>query len=569
MFFKKLSSILFLIVFFVRPQLTPAQIPTQTWRNHPYVSAAKGIAIADNFVYFFTVNGFFRLNKVNKAIETLTENDELNDKIVTALSFNPTENSLIVGYASGNLDVIKLNSVAEFDEITEINSLKNSAVIKENKKINKISVGNNRTFCATDFGLIELDFKTKQIKETYRNIGPNGSSVRVLDVKIANDSLFLKTPSGILGGSLSPNVNLLFYGNWKTFTNSNRFVFLTQLPINQLITKINDVAIDNQNYYWIADENNGLVSDFQGNWQAYKAKGIPETTGNLVKNEDTIYFNSESKLFKFLNNEWALSTENVIKQTTVLDNYNNSWRISDGSLVVEKNNDQYTYGQANGINGFVNAIALSSDDLIWVATNNGVYAVASSSDAVVKPQNAFAPIFGNQRLLLQQNVTSVSIDAGNRKWFGTTNGLFHFSENTDDLLNYFTTENSLLYDNQIITTKINNTGEVFVQSKLGVVSYQSDASTPTNSFEKVRLYPNPIRPNFSGVFTIDGLQQNTNIKITDVVGNVVATLVSNGGTAAWNLKLPDGRRASTGVYMVLLVSDNLQEKFVGKFAIVN
>ena len=64
-------------------------------------------------------------------------------------------------------------------------------------------------------------------------------------------------------------------------------------------------------------------------------------------------------------------------------------------------------------------------------------------------------------------------------------------------------------------------------------------------------YPNPVRPNYGGMIAITGLMENTVVNIVDAGGNLVCKTKSHGGTATWDGNLPDGRRATPGVYTAL------------------
>ena len=64
-------------------------------------------------------------------------------------------------------------------------------------------------------------------------------------------------------------------------------------------------------------------------------------------------------------------------------------------------------------------------------------------------------------------------------------------------------------------------------------------------------YPNPVRPDYGGMISITGLMDNTVVNIVDASGNLVCKTKSHGGTAVWDGKLPDGRRATAGVYTAL------------------
>ena len=87
----------------------------------------------------------------------------------------------------------------------------------------------------------------------------------------------------------------------------------------------------------------------------------------------------------------------------------------------------------------------------------------------------------------------------------------------------------------------------------GLVSYMSDATRPEESYdeEKVYAYPNPVTPDYDGVITIVGLKANSNVKIINTAGRLVAEGTSLGGTFTWNGRTPQGQRVATGVYYVL------------------
>ena len=60
-----------------------------------------------------------------------------------------------------------------------------------------------------------------------------------------------------------------------------------------------------------------------------------------------------------------------------------------------------------------------------------------------------------------------------------------------------------------------------------------------------------MRPDYTGWITITGLMDNSLVKITDSVGNVVYTATSNGGMVTWDGCRADGEPVTTGVYYVL------------------
>jgi hypothetical protein len=79
----------------------------------------------------------------------------------------------------------------------------------------------------------------------------------------------------------------------------------------------------------------------------------------------------------------------------------------------------------------------------------------------------------------------------------------------------------------------------------------SDAIEPAKNFSDIYAYPNPVHPNYHGVVTIRGLMANTEVRIMDASGNLVATIFGNGGEVVWDMTNTQGNRVASGIYTVL------------------
>jgi ligand-binding sensor domain-containing protein len=112
-------------------------------------------------------------------------------------------------------------------------------------------------------------------------------------------------------------------------------------------------------------------------------------------------------------------------------------------------------------------------------------------------------------LLGTERINAIAVDGANRKWMGTeSSGLYLLSEDGLETLEHFTTDNSPLPSNQILSIAIDpRSGRVFVGTGAGLVSYQGDATEGEESLSQETLYayPNPVRPEYQGVITIAGL----------------------------------------------------------------
>jgi len=220
----------------------------------------------------------------------------------------------------------------------------------------------------------------------------------------------------------------------------------------------------------------------------------------------------------------------------------------------------------------VNDIAKDIDGSIWVGTNIGaaVFYNPTAATRVTTSINAVTPIFEGRPILESEQVTAIAIDGGGRKWFGTRrSGIYLYDKEISRSLQYFNTENSPLPSNNILDICINKvSGEVFIATDLGIVSYRSDATDPDVDGNKIVVFPNPVTPNYQGILGIRGLPENSEVKITDAAGRKVFEGKSNGGGLSWNLQDYNNRKAKTGIYFVYASNEDGTDTLVGKFAVV-
>jgi len=215
---------------------------------------------------------------------------------------------------------------------------------------------------------------------------------------------------------------------------------------------------------------------------------------------------------------------------------------------------------------------LNSDNggQMWVGTDQGVAYFPDPRKVFDGPINAIRPLFEGRYLLRDEKVISILTDGGNRKWIGTQNGVWLFDAFGEKQYQYFNESNSPLLSNNVLSIEVQSqTGEVFFATDRGMVSYRSDATESEFTFNKVKIFPNPVPASFNGLVGISGLATDATVKITDVSGKLVWQAMANGGTASWNVQDYNGDRPSTGIYLVLAITREGTESIVGKIAIVN
>jgi hypothetical protein len=201
------------------------------------------------------------------------------------------------------------------------------------------------------------------------------------------------------------------------------------------------------------------------------------------------------------------------------------------------------------------------DGEVWVGTGEGL-SIFYNPDAIFTDEN-----FDSEQILIEQDgnvqillateiINCIEIDGSNRKWIGTQNsGAYLLSDDGLRQVYHFTSENSPLLSNTVYDIAINHSnGEVYFATENGVIGFFSTATNFDQEMTNVRVFPNPVRPEYDGNITIDGLAYNTNVKITDIQGNILFETESEGGRAVWNGLKYDGGKPATGVYLVYVTT---------------
>ena len=205
------------------------------------------------------------------------------------------------------------------------------------------------------------------------------------------------------------------------------------------------------------------------------------------------------------------------------------------------------------------------DGTIWIGTLSGLI-LAKNPETIFNQNYNFEQIKiprndGTDEadyLLDNESINDIEVDGINRKWIATaSSGVFLVSADGTETIEHFTTENSPLPSNTVLSIAINQkSGEVFFGTDNSIISYQSDTAEGAESFSDIRAYPNPVREDFTGLITIAGLVENTTVKITDMAGNVVYATTSKGSLATWDGTTTDGKRVSSGVYFAVCTTAN-------------
>lgn len=268
-------------------------------------------------------------------------------------------------------------------------------------------------------------------------------------------------------------------------------------------------------------------------------------------------------------------------------------------LVVSRSNNVFFGSYSNGLIGYnsttntfnkmgkgagagnlpstvIRALAIDAQNRLWIGTLKGLrvlYSPGSFFEQGVVPESQAIIILENgvaQELLYEQSITDIEVDGSNNKWIATTSaGVFYLSPNGQKTLLRFTKDNSPLPTNNVQDIAIDPfTGVVYFATTQGLVAYKGTATAPGDNLDKLHAFPNPVRPGFNGNVTIDGLTARANVKITDITGNLVFEETSQGGSVLWDTSAFGKYKVRSGVYLVLVTTDDSIETKVSKIMII-
>ncbi len=233
-------------------------------------------------------------------------------------------------------------------------------------------------------------------------------------------------------------------------------------------------------------------------------------------------------------------------------------------------------GNGNLSNRNVRALEFDNQNRLWIGTLNGLRVLFNTGGFFEDIGNVEAQAIiieedgVGQELLFQQSITDIEVDGSNNKWIATaTSGVFYLSPNGQETLLRFTTDNSPLPTNNVQDITVDEvSGTVYFATSNGLVAFKGTSTAPQETLENVYAFPNPVRPGFNGNVTIDGLTARANVKITDIEGNLVFETTSQGGSVQWDTRAFGKYKVASGVYLVLISTDDALETKIHKLMVV-
>lgn len=344
--------------------------------------------------------------------------------------------------------------------------------------------------------------------------------------------------------------------NWYHSTNSPLEAALSG---NDRYVRIGGVTLDKDKNLWITNCVSSApikVLTAEGEWYSY--------TNTAIANAEII--------------DKILITQNGSKFINLLHSSQAGfYAFDDNGTITDQSDDVSAYyasvmdSQGNTLNASMfYSITEDKDGNIWAGTNIGPLVCYNPDNIESLRFNRIVLADESDYLLNGVRVNAIAVDGSNQKWIATEgSGVFLVNAEGTEVLENFTTDNSPLPTNTVNSIAINpENGKVFFAvDEYGTLSYQGDATEGKADYSDIHAYPNPVRPEHDDKVIITGLMSNSNVKITDIAGNIVYQTKSIGGQVTWNCRNAKGSRVATGIYLVLAATQE-GESVVTKIMVI-
>ena len=204
---KKYFLFSFLFLF---PAVNQAQPAIGQWRTHLPYGTVIDVAVTPGLIYAATPYSLFTFRLQDDKISIFDKVKGLHDLGINKIGYDKKFAQLLVAYSDANIDLVDNKG-----DVTNIPDIFNKYMLGV-KTINNIYFRGNFAYLSCSFGIVVLDMKKHEIKDTYY-IGADGSALNVLDITADDTAMFAATAKGIYYSSLNAT-NPADYQQWHLDT---------------------------------------------------------------------------------------------------------------------------------------------------------------------------------------------------------------------------------------------------------------------------------------------------------------------------------------------------------------
>lgn len=436
------------------------------------------------------------------------------------------------------------------------------------------------------------DWATGKIVPVYPYGVRNTSKESQAEADLRNSKLFYGGPAATLIDPVDPE--LIYH--------VNNFEGLVLVKNREVLCELTSKVIP-INYVWGSHNEKAQFDQFGNLWiGGWAASGsnpmavLPATAVTKLRNDPNSITKSDFEIPSWPSTDYGKLDMNLIfvpntnKMLYILGGWNRSIIGGDNRGTSSCKDDVFVVynaleDQDGGVNNpqFIPCMELDKNNDIWLGTTSGIFILKDMSQLgqsgtsnlkVVRPKVSRNDGTNYADYLLSsETILYIAVDPSNRKWIATqASGLYLVSADGTEILEHYDMDNSPLVSNTIYTVACDQaSNDVLIGTPSGLYLYSSTSAPAADDYSEVYAFPNPVRPDYTGWITINGLMDNSLVKIADMQGSVMWEGRSEGGMVVWDGCNRDGSRVRSGVYLVFASQgpEGSSEGAVAKIVVIN
>ena len=300
------------------------------WETYFSYNSIPSIAEGVNEIYFASYNSIFSYNIFNSQIEKFDTLNELSGDEISAFYHSENNNLIAIGYSSGFLQIINLNS----NSIINIYDILNKPTIPaDRKKINHFYQNEDDLLISTGYGISVYDINAFEFGDTYY-IGDFASMLNISSTIVDENYIYASSPDlGIFRANLESN--LIDFNSWQAIYSGNIYELL--------INENNILFYDDFNLMSIKNEEIITLSTLQNE---IKNVSINDSKIIIISEDNCIIYNNDlSQILNLFESETYMTIFNdgIIKN-------NKTYIATDekGVLVIENSNNSFSFLKPDG-----------------------------------------------------------------------------------------------------------------------------------------------------------------------------------------------------------------------------
>ena len=300
------------------------------WETYFSYNSIPSIAEGLNEIYFASYNSIFSYNIFNSQIEKFDTLNELSGDEISAFYHSENNNLIAIGYSSGFLQIINLNS----NSIVNIYDILNKPTIPaDRKKINHFYQNGEELLISTGYGISVYDINAFEFGDTYY-IGNFASMLNISSAIVDENYIYASSPDlGIFRANLESN--LIDFNSWQAIYTGNIYELLINENNILFYDDFNLMSIKNEEIINLLTLENEI-----------KNVSINDSKIIIISEDNCIIYNNDlSQILNLFESETYMT---VFNDGIIKNNKTYITTEEKGVLVIENINSDFSFLKPDG-----------------------------------------------------------------------------------------------------------------------------------------------------------------------------------------------------------------------------